>query len=262
MNKKTNKIIKKMKKSCKNYTKDLFSFDEYGHLDKNKSIFDFKNIYEYEKEWKNFQLKFLEEKNQNEKQIEYLKNTCYLIGEWIKYVEIDEFKKEELIYSNLYSLEEFLLYKSDLYFNKLLNKYYPHEYWRPYKQPFFEKLNKNDKFSTMTDSELRAGGLEKELTIIKNNWYKNNYYQMAKFIKKIIIPYENYTFRDNIEYNKKEKIWECNDIIGSTKLTKKIRFTHFLKDMTTYKQPFGIIKKLEKEIKKEVKKIFKNKEVK
>jgi len=257
MKKKTKeKIIIKMKKSCKGYTEELFSFDEIGHLNKNESIFNYKNVFEYEKKWKQFQLKFLNKKTDNIKHIKYLENSFYLTGEWIKYLEIDDIEKNEIVYSNLYSLEEYLLQEGNDYFDKLLDKLYPHEYWRAYKVPFFEPIE-NKKYSKMSDSELRAGGFEKELKIIQEEWNTNGYYDLSKKIKKIIKPYKNYTFREPLYYNKREKFYESNDIIGSEKLSKQIRFTHFLEDMTTYKQPWGIVKNLKKDVKKIIKKYLK-----
>lgn len=246
--------------------KNNFVFNEIGHLDKNKSIFDFKNLLEETEKWKEFQNEHLlkdfkgnpltgKALERGKKIIINNNRNLYLYGDWIRYFD-KSFTEEIFYYGILISLYSYIFDKMDEYWNKLVNKKIPNLLYKPYNEPLFKKCEDNPKHSTMYDFETRAFGKEEELKKIKDFWNNKGSDLISDYITEIIKPYKNTTFRiSNLKDKYDPTSW---DIIGGKEAAEHIKFDNYLETLTELEQSNQIVKNLIKECKKYLKKeIFK-----
>jgi len=237
-----------------------FDFDKNG---KRKTIFDFKTLYEWDKDWWKFQKKSLisNDINKSYKYKSWYKQNfkkyknIYADGEWFRWIEKKDFGKDknEMIYGSISGLYGYIIREISEFIDKEIDKIYPNFLYKPYNEKTFKKI-KGSKYSTMYDFQTRAAGKEKELEKLKEN-YRNNFYKIEKEIENRIKPFSEYTFT-NITYDYgKEKVENHmkHMIIGGISAAKKIRFKHFLKDFYEKEQPYGVVENIIKNLKKEIK---------
>jgi len=249
--------------------KDYLYCSEIGRIDKEKTIFDYKNVLEWDKKWWQFQKDSISEENlsgKNQKKwfkTNYKKyNTLYMIGEWFRWIEKEDFdnksSKGHMVYGTLISLNSYIVTEVSEFIDKKIDKKYPNMFYKKYRKPMFKKI-KDSKFSTMEKLKIRAGGYEKELEVLKK-LKRKNFYKIEKLILKSIEKYSNYTFTKWTyeEYKKSEKIENGikNMIFGGKKAAEKINYNTFLDDFYKLEQPFGIVEKLIKKINKKIEKKY------
>jgi hypothetical protein len=211
---------------------DYFSFNEPGS-EKTK-IKKFKNLKEWDiKEWK-FQKKYNPDLFK-----EY--NKLYMIGSWFRIYSkrLYFLKKKELIYGQLESATSFITNEVTEKLNDYLNKTIPNEYYTPFNKTMFEKKNKDDKFYTMSDSILRAGGKEKEYLYFRK-LINECYYDIEKEVLNELKNYEGCTFRKLSD----KKIDLDFFLIGGITAAENITFKNFMFKFHEYEQPFGIIENI------------------
>ena len=239
--------------------------NEIGRLDK-KSIFDYKNLYEWDKEWWKFQKASLIEVKNNEKykkwyEVNYKNyNTLYMQSEWFRWIEEEKCcnKTNEIMYYGiLEGLKSYITTEITERIDKWINKKIPNQSYKPYQEDLFKE--REDGMYEMIGMETRAARKEKQLEILKEI-YREKFPKIEKKIIKKIKQYENYTF-STIKYDefKKEETIENAlkyIIIGGLEAAKNISFKSLLKDSYKLEQPYGIVENLIENIWKEVKKKY------
>lgn len=247
---------------------DYIYCSDIGRLSKKDSIFKYKNLLEWDKKWWKFQKKHLGNTPTDSKwyQINFASyNDLYLQGEWFRWMEQEEYqKKPHMVYGHLEGLRSYVSIKISEKIEDEIEKLYPHNYYREYKEPMFKKAKKS-KLYTMNEMKIRAGGKEEELEKLKKS-NRENFPYIEEIVLEKIKPYSGYTFTKWYfpDYKPKEKIYDGMKfmIIGGKKAAKNISFKSFLKDFHELSQPFGLVDNLIEEIWDIVKKDFFNQWVK
>lgn len=245
------KILKKMnKKYTKNFfdkftEKEKYIFNSYRQkikykkkydyfciteLGKNKSIFKFNNLLEWDKENYVFQ-----KENQTEVRDNY--DCLYMSGDWFRALELNDFGKRNLVYGIIISVNSYL---TEIVYDKLadyIDKKYPSIICRPYGVPLFENIP-NSKYSKMNDSETRANGKEKELEKLKlklRGFWREIENQVLLEVKSL----EGCTFRKVTEGS----IYDKSDyfIFGGIEAAKNTNPKTFFKDFYDKLQPIEIL---------------------
>lgn len=241
---------------------DYLYCSEIGRLDTDETIFDYSNLYEWDKKWWKFQKNSLTELRKDKKYSKWHNinfkhyDDLYMQGDWFRWMQREEYKdKPEMVYGLIQGLREYVTLAINEKIDEVINKKYPNMYHREYNTPIFVK-EKGSKYSRMAKSEIRAGGFENELDKL-NKLKREKFYKIEKLIKKRIKKYSNYTFTkwDFPDYKTDVGIEDGTKIliIGGLEAAKNISFKSLLKDVHNLEQPIGIVDNLIEEIFKEVK---------
>jgi hypothetical protein len=249
---------------------DYLYCNEIGRMGKEETIFEYKNVLEWDKKWWEFQKESLE-KNANENYFqkkwyevnfkEY--NNLYMQGEWFRWIEKDTFgsKKKRMIYGILEGLRSHIVIKISEKLDEEIDKLYPNMFYSEFREPLFSKIP-NSKYLTMKDSSVRAGGFEKELEELQKR-KREEFPLIEEYILERIKPYSNFTFTkwEYPEWKTKEKDFEGNKlmIFGGLKSAENICFKTFLDDFYSMEQPYGIIENLIIDIMEKIKEKYFNK---
>jgi hypothetical protein len=256
-------ILKETEEKKYNY---LFC-NEVGRLDEKKeTIFDYKNLYEWDKKWWEFQkASLIDVKNETKYkkwyEVNYKEyNTLYMQGEWFRWIEEEiccSETNETMYYGILEGLKSYIVTEITERIDKWINKKIPNQSYKPYQEDLFKETD--DGMYEMAKMEIRAGGKEKQLELLKEI-YRENFPEIEEEIIIKIKPYENYTFSiiKYDEFKKEETIENALKyiIIGGLEAAKNISFKSLLKDTYKLEQPYGIVENLIERIWKEVKKKY------
>jgi len=258
--KQTYKVNTKIQKKEGKKEYDYISCSEYGRLNEEENLFQFKNLLEWDKKWWEYQKKYTDPKNmETESQMEWWDlqfgryRELYLQGEWFRWIEKTDFGKKELIYASVEGLYSYMSGSIQRTLDEKIDKKYPNMLFKPYGENTFTK-NEDGKYYTMYDYETRAGGKEKELEKIRKKLREAST-KINKLILEEIKPYANMTFT-KMKFSGKEKMENHLKymIVGGKEAAEGIKFQTFLKDFYGKEQPYGIIKNLKKRILKKIKK--------
>ncbi len=244
---------------------DYLYCNEVGRLGKNESIFDYKNLYVWDKSWWKYQKNSLTGVNTDKKyrdwyRVNYAKyRSLYMQGDWYRWIEKEQFqKKPHMVYGSIEGLNNYVKIKIEERLESTIDKIIPNNFYHEYRTPLFIK-EKGSKYSTMADTEVRAGGFEKELEQVRKI-KRESFHLFEEIIYKEITPFSNYTFTkwEYPDYKTTEKIEDGIKlmIVGGFKAAKKISFKTFLDDFYKLEQPIGLVDNLIEEIYEFVEELF------
>lgn len=224
---------------------DYFSIIEYGIS--SEDIFEkYKNIKEWDLENYLFQ-------KEHETMVRDEYDSLYLSATLFRAIEKQEFSdNKELIYGNLESARSYIFEKIYRKLEKEIQNKYPYIYVQSYKEPTFKKI-KGKKLYEMADTELRAGGKEKELSDIKKR-LRELYNNIEDDIVFELNKFSGYTFK---KYGKGSRFDRLDTfIVGGFEAAENISFKTFFNDFYLRLQPIELLKKPTKKILKKYKKIL------
>lgn len=232
------KINKQILEFIGNKESDYFTFYEIGFNDKNSK--KLKTLYELSEYNRKYQRKY-------SKSIENEEGILYLKGDWARYIDKQD---KRMYYIDMYSVHWYLFDKIYYFLEEYLNKKVPNLFYMKYDKDILKK-EKDTKYYTMNESEIRANGKETEYNFLHKYLMKD----LSLSILTDCIKYSKYYL--NCTFIEKTNKYNKNIIISSLELTKDIKMNSIISDIHSYEQPFQIIKNDLKFLKKKYKKIFK-----